>query len=140
MKQILETDVPGKPIAQGSMKSYGGRRIVHSNARELTQWRQAVAWTLRTQYRGEPLDEPIAVHAVFRLQRPKTVKREYPTTPPDLDKLQRAIGDAITESGIVKDDSRIIEWRTVKRYVEWETAPGVAIYIYTMAEEDSNEQ
>ncbi len=43
-----------------------------------------------------------------------------PTQPPDLDKLVRAIGDALTDAGVWLDDAQVVGWSAWKR----RTAPG----------------
>lgn len=71
---------------------------------------------------------PLTVHATFTFPRPKAHYRtgknasllrddapEYHTSAPDLDKLQRALGDAMT--GVVyRDDKQIAQWAVVKVY------------------------
>ena len=37
-------------------------------------------------------------------------------TAPDLDKLCRAIGDALTQSGVLRDDALIAEWVARKQW------------------------
>ena len=60
-----------------------------------------------------PLGPYVAISAVFQMPKPKTTKYpDYPGGTPDLDKLQRAVGDALTASGIVEDDARIVRWHT----------------------------
>jgi hypothetical protein len=39
-----------------------------------------------------------------------------PSRPPDVDKLQRAIGDALTKSKVITDDARIVQWVAGKRW------------------------
>ena len=63
-----------------------------------------------------PKPVPVSVRVDFYLPRPKTVKRQYPTVPPDVDKLLRSTLDGITESGIIEDDAQIIEAYTRKMY------------------------
>ncbi|HCG2982404.1 RusA family crossover junction endodeoxyribonuclease [Corynebacterium striatum] len=42
--------------------------------------------------------------------------RSSPSTPPDADKLCRALGDALTMAGVIKDDARITTWHATKKY------------------------
>ena len=37
-------------------------------------------------------------------------------TAPDLDKLCRALGDALTQSGVLRDDALIVEWVARKQW------------------------
>mgnify|MGYP000482845664 FL=1 len=76
------------------------------------------------------IEGPIYVAAHFYIARPKTNKRLYPTTKPDLDKLTRAIGDCLTKAMIIQDDSYVIEWNARKSYAD--TMPtGVLLTIET---------
>jgi Holliday junction resolvase RusA-like endonuclease len=67
---------------------------------------------------------------MFFMPRGKTVKREMPTVPPDLDKLIRAINDSATDAGIIEDDSQVIEIVAYKFY-EAENLPIGALITYS---------
>lgn len=67
------------------------------------------------------LDTPITVRVVFLLPRPKSVSlasRPWPTVAPDVDKLARCLLDALTDSGLIKDDSRVIHLDARKHYAD----------------------
>lgn len=113
--------IPGEPIPQGS-KSVNRRtgRMFDANSR-LKAWRKeaGVALQLYTgTYFGawEPFDGALHIDVTFYLPRGKTVTRELPSVKPDLDKLQRALGDVLTIAGIIADDARITRWSPRKRY------------------------
>ena len=108
--------VLGQPVPQGSMKHVGGGRIV-SKSPKLKEWREKIAQVVREQA-GEPAHRsPVSVTAVFVFNKPKTVQRDRPTVPPDLDTLQRALGDAISiDAKYLTDDSQIVEWHSEKVY------------------------
>ncbi|WP_250504872.1 RusA family crossover junction endodeoxyribonuclease [Bowdeniella massiliensis] len=125
--------VGGTPIPQGSLTIYGRGQYAHTQP-GLAAWRDRVRYctldALRRNGWTLPYDGPVAVSVTFHLPRPKSVKRPWPSVKPDLDKLQRAIGDALaprTGPKILTEDSRIIEWHSYKRYAEGE--PGVLITI-----------
>ena len=114
---MLTLWVPGTPVQQGSLIARliwaGGKphAVLHSHASaDLKRWRKIVAEAVRAT--GHPEVGPyVAVAATFHMPKPRTTKYpDYPAGTPDLDKLQRAIGDALTESGIVADDARIVRW------------------------------
>ena len=76
------------------------------------------------------------VQAVFCLPRPKSVRGVIPTSKSsyDLDKLCRALGDALEGAGVLKNDSRITTWHARKRYAEADSngpaITGVFLRIY----------
>ena len=115
--------IPGECIPQGSHSV--NRRTGHlfeANAR-LKAWRKEAAVHL-DQHIGtwfgawEPFDGPLHVDVTFYLPRGRTVTRELPSVKPDLDKLQRALGDILTIAGIITDDARVTRWSPRKRYGE----------------------
>lgn len=131
--------VPGEPITEGSVRTFtsGQRTIVtHDRGRKLEWWRIRVAHAAEKAAKRadwEPrYDGPVAVTATFLLPRPKSVpkSRLLPHTKPDLDKLARAIGDALApykRPGVLRDDSRIVDWVLLKRYARSE--PGVHVEV-----------
>lgn len=132
--------VPGKPETQGSTRCFtppGSRKpvIVHDNPR-LGAWRTAVTFLVKhaaNKARWDtPLDEPVEVIAEFYLQPPKRPRFELPAVKPDLDKLQRAIGDALG-NGILRDDSRIVHWNVWKHYG---TEQGVKLTLTRLTQEE----
>ncbi|QWY79707.1 RusA-like Holliday junction resolvase [Arthrobacter phage Persistence] len=121
--------VHGTPAAQGSKKHVGGGRMVEMD-KKLPSWRAAVeaAARLATGPGWAPLDGPLKVSGHVSLRKPNTTK--FPTAPagvPDLDKLQRAIGDALTKAGTIKDDARIVHWDIRKVWAD--NVPGANLTI-----------
>lgn len=126
--------VPGVPETEGSTKAWVGKSraiVVHDNPR-LHAWRTAVTRAARAAANAagwEPKwDGPVSVAVTFRLPRPKSApkSRTLPWVRPDLDKLQRAVGDALAPrldpAPLLTEDSRIVHWDARKVYVEWEPA------------------
>jgi len=70
------------------------------------------------------------------LPRPKSIpksQRLSPIVPPDLDKLLRAIGDAVGQSGLIwGDDSQIVEISARKHYAD-NRQPGAVILIKSLS-------
>lgn len=68
--------------------------------------------------RRKLIDGPVSVSATFYLARQTSRPHEiYPDRKPDLDKLCRALGDAL-EGVILTQDSRIIRWYARKLYTD----------------------
>ncbi len=105
--------VDGLPVTQGSMKIINNR-VVHNKGSQLAAWRSAVALTAR-QNGARPLTEPIEINIKFCLPKPRTVKRQYPSVAPDLDKLIRAVLDGLTAIAYI-DDGQVVVIRAEKAY------------------------
>ena len=129
--------VTGEPIGQGNIRHLGkGRPAVHQNAKRLKPWREAITAQTRAQMAEQkiaPFDGPVNLFAVFWMPRGKTVKREQHTVRPDIDHLGRALCDAITASGAVRDDSQIITMTLHKAYETPEKPPGVGFFLEAVA-------
>lgn len=134
--------VTGLPIAQGSMSAFPTRsgRIVVTDQKgpNLKSWRTQVANAARQAHDGEPFDGPVSVSIAFVLPRPKKHYRTgrfahllrpdaptWHTTKPDIDKLERAILDALTQSGTIHDDAQVARLNATKTYGD----PGAGINI-----------
>jgi len=121
----------GEPAPQGSKKHVGNGRFVEAS-KKLKPWRAAVAdavFRVWAQDGSRVFDTPVVVYATFYIPRPKSVRRLLPSVPPDLDKLQRSLGDALSvDAGVLADDSLIVKWVAEKRYAD-EHEPGVVCRI-----------
>jgi crossover junction endodeoxyribonuclease RusA len=121
----------GAPATQGSKKAFlRGKKIVMVEMDEkLPGWRATVesAARLAAGPKWDTIDSAVSISGEIRLLKPQTTK--YPASPagtPDLDKLQRAIGDALTKAAVIKDDARITHWNIRKT---WADLPGMDITI-----------
>ena len=126
-------NVFGLPAPQGSKRIFNGR-LVEASSVKLNKWRKeitSVASTYLHENGWEPFDGPVQLRITFYLPRPKTVKRDLPTVPPDLDKLIRAVGDGLTDSQIWKDDSLVVSLVCEKVYAD-EREPGAEIEIHSV--------
>lgn len=127
----------GNAVPQGSIARtpHGAK---HSNEKTLLPWRNTVAAAAVRALAGQPASAaPLVVELLFFVARPKghygtgrnletlrPAAPTFPTTNPDLDKLTRAVLDALT--GIVyRDDAQVIDVAASKRY----GSPGVHVWI-----------
>lgn len=115
MTRQLRIVAHGAPATQGSKKGFiRGRKVVLVEMDEkLPAWRSAVeaAARLAAGPAWETIDGAVSIKGEIRLRKPKTTKYpNQPAGPPDTDKLQRAIGDALTKSRVITDDARIVHW------------------------------
>ncbi len=133
----LTVTVLGVPVPQGSMKSLGPRRMVHSNAEKLRPWRDTVAWHVRDAMAGRPpLGGPLEVRATFVLPRPPSAprKRWAPEKKPDIDKLLRAALDAATVGGAWVDDAQVVDVSARKRYSTPTLLPQLQLLVVNLAD------
>jgi len=125
--------VEGVPVPQGSFRHVGNGRIISANPK-LNAWRDTIAQQIAQQTAHRLIEAPIRLQLVFTLPRPKSVpigRRATPTTKPDLDKLTRAVMDAISLERycqVIKDDSLVTDLHAAKRYAD-HTPAGVTIMI-----------
>jgi Holliday junction resolvase RusA-like endonuclease len=122
---VISFDVEGHPVTQGSMKIINGR-VLHSRGEALILWRTMVALAAR-RAGAFPVPNPVEMTIEFRLARPKTVKRNLPYVAPDLDKLIRAVLDALTGIAYV-DDGQVVSITSSKVYGE----PGVSVSVVSL--------
>lgn len=136
---MITFTVDGDPQTKGSAKAFKhrttGRIIVQNDNAKCRAWSACVAWKAKAAMNGTGrvgptiLAVPVRVVAEFRIARPQRTKLAVPAL--DLDKLARALGDALT--GIVYvDDKQIAEWRLTKRWCARDEAPGVAVQVEAM--------
>ena len=132
--------VAGVPKPKGSMRAFvrEGRPIVTSDNPGVSGWQQTIGWSAVEATRaattsaiaGVPFPtDPVRVTLRFELPRPTTTpRRAEPTTKPDLDKLTRAVFDALT--GVLwTDDAQVCWLEARKRYITAGGVPGVHVTV-----------
>jgi crossover junction endodeoxyribonuclease RusA len=143
----LAVFIPGSPAPQGS-KSFMGTfrgKSGRMHAKMVESSKKAPAW--RTDVRAGLLDDddqpkayfdgPVHVELEFIMPRPaSTPKRVTPPAvkKPDLDKLQRAVFDAIGSAGVWRDDSQVTSVQATKRLAGIGETPGLHLFITTAME------
>lgn len=111
----------GRALPQGSKNAFktGNRVVLVEASKGLKPWRSVVALCAKEAMLDVQdmslIEGAVSVELLFQFVPGKTVKRKHMTTKPDVDKLSRAILDALT--GVVwKDDSQVVELRARKTY------------------------
>jgi crossover junction endodeoxyribonuclease RusA len=153
MREICQFDVFGMPAPQGSKKFVGtnkaGRGALVESSKKVRPWRQdvkaAAVMARETLWLAAavgtdpcPLDGPLWVSMVFTMPKPASAPKRRQTWPdkkPDLSKLARSTEDALVDAGLIKDDSRIVEYVRLAKVFPGEDkdalrSPGVSITIY----------
>jgi crossover junction endodeoxyribonuclease RusA len=107
-----------------------GNGILIESSKRVGPWRAVVALTVGEQTTSV-LDGPVRIELQFVMPRPKaTPKRSTPPAvkKPDLDKLTRAVLDAITGVSY-RDDSQVVDLVASKRIAELGEPPGLALTV-----------
>lgn len=124
--------IPGDPATQGSKRQVRGGQMVESDPK-LKPWRLTAIHQLSeaATEAGFPagFDGPVAVEATYYFTRPsshygtgrnsgqlKESAPEWKSTKPDVDKMDRALLDALTQSGVLRDDARVVSLFSKKLY------------------------
>lgn len=143
----LVVAVPGVPVPQGSKRigraGKNGRPIlIDDNDEKLAAWRETVALLSRRAWAGRaPLAVPVWAQLTFYMPRPaghygtgrnagllKDSAPLWPAVKPDVDKLTRAVFDALTTAGVWKDDSLCVGVSAWKSYADARPA-GLALSV-----------
>lgn len=137
----LDLFVPGDPIPQGSKKAFAnkktGRIVVVEDNKRTRPWRSEVISALQVQWdEREALPGPVWVRLRFYVTRPlghfgaHGLLPSAPAFPAgsriDIDKLERTVLDALTQSGVLRDDGQVVVLKSGKFYAE---RPGVEIRV-----------
>jgi len=131
---ILTCTIPGQPEQQGSKRSLGPGRPMLDDNKRLKPWRADAIAHLQEAMTAQGIGQfigPVRVSATFAYGRPaghygsgknvsvlKAMAPSWKSTAPDLDKLARALGDALTQAGTVRDDALIVSWNIDKVWAE----------------------
>lgn len=121
-KLLLDFVVFGDAVPQGSMSNYGHGRVTHSKREKLMDWRRTIQVALQMkgyQFKDALVKGPVAIRAIFYATRPSSAPKKaiYKRTAPDLDKLCRALGDAL-EGTVLQNDSIVVIWHAAKLYTD----------------------
>ena len=112
--------VKTKPVTQGSVTAIpvnGKARIIHNHSKELYEQR-ALIQSLYHEADGVKYEDAVEINITFAFIRPKSVsakKRPYVIVKPDIDKLERAVLDALTHHAY-DDDSQVVKLTANKIY------------------------
>lgn len=124
--------VEGTPAPQGSkVRTRFGMR---ESSKRVKPWRDLVhAAAIRAGDDASllgPLTPPYRVEMWFFISKPRTTRAKHPVAPTigDLDKLTRAVGDALTSAGLIEDDRHIIKLVAEKAWAVGEK-PGVIVRV-----------
>lgn len=125
--------VPGKAAPQGSKKGFviNGKAILVDASEGNKAWRKLVTETIKADQDYIRYSGPVNVSLTFWMEKAKSNKTKHMAQKPDIDKLSRSVLDAMTDSEIIEDDSRVIYLTVTKRWAEPDDyMPGVLIHVW----------
>lgn len=145
-ERLVTFYVSGAPVPQGSVVAHAARRkdgshygVVHyAVGTKLHAWRRAISVAARAEWGDELTFHPVRLEMMFHMARPlkhfigleRTLRRQYadavPDGTPDVDKLARAVMDALTDV-VYGDDSQVTTLHAQKRYSD--ALPGLTVTI-----------
>lgn len=137
---LVAVVIPGTPKPQGSLRPVTSRstgRLFVKHPAGMRDYREFVASALgRERAVGSAHSGPVSATATFAFPRPvghwrpanrrrpvRELRETAPAYPigraiPDLDKLQRLLGDALQLGGVLVDDGQIVEWQVDKVWTD----------------------
>ena len=139
---LLHFIAVGEPAPKGSTRAFvrAGRAIVTATNKRTKPWEATVAHAA-IEAGARQVEGPVSVLLDFYFTRPvghfgkrglRASAPAYPAVKPDLDKLTRAVLDALT--GVCwRDDSRVVSIRATKRYAIPDEFAGVAVTVLEAA-------
>mgnify|MGYP000706368365 CR=1 FL=1 len=124
--------IAGKATPQGSKKGFviNNRAVLVDASEGNKAWRKHVSDRIREHADYIRYSGPVHVTVVFYMKKAKSNRTQFMMQKPDIDKLCRSVLDAITDSEMIEDDSRVT---SLTAYKHWETddmPPGVYIRIH----------
>jgi Holliday junction resolvase RusA-like endonuclease len=133
-------EVGGVPAPKGSKvrTRYGMRE----SSKRVKPWEELVVAAVMQQMDAEflfaPLAPPYRVEVAFFFRKPRTSRARYPVAPTigDLDKLERSVGDPLTQAGLIEDDRHIVKWVAEKAWAGPAETPGAVISVYSIEEDE----
>ena len=125
----LDFFVAGVPAAQGSKRHVGGGKMIESS-KSLAPWRATIiSEAVQANTEKVRLTGPINLGLTFYFPRPvshygtgrnagklKPLVSPYKSSRPDIEKLCRAVCDALVQSGALQDDGQVVILHAKKLY------------------------
>lgn len=146
---LLDVTIPGEPVGKGRPR-FG---VVAGQARAFTPkktstWEGNAAALLANHWHIGPLDEPVTVTVYAVGARPKgqipsprklvadpsLARRLWRVTKPDGDNVLKCVGDALVDAGVLRDDTRIVDWRCFSLVAALDEGPSVRIVLERASE------
>lgn len=135
-----EVWVAGHPKTKGSL-DFVTKTHVRESVSGSDHWRKLVAQQLRVAHGGRPPFEGRAGVRILSYLQPSRLALErgpeswiLGRTSGDVDKLGRNVLDALTDSGMIKDDAQVWDLMSCKRLAMPGMLPGQKIQVWAIPE------
>ena len=131
----MKFTLDGDPVAHRFEIVEKGEHSSLKKTKKYAAWREDLGWQVLNIKNRLGLVQfkkgtPLGISLTFRFTRPKSVKRKYPTVPPDLNNIIKPIEDAC-KGILIHDDKDIVEYgRTRKLYCEPGEPPGITVTLW----------
>jgi Holliday junction resolvase RusA-like endonuclease len=127
--------ISGKATPQGSKKAFviNNRAVLVDASGGNKEWRKKVTDAVKAHEQYIRYKGAVNVKMSFYMEKAKSNKTGFMMQKPDIDKLARSVLDALTDSEIIEDDSRVVHLTCSKTWAEEQ--PGVLI---TISQEKQN--
>ena len=128
----------GEPVAHRYEIVQKGKHASLKKTDKYAAWRDDLGWqvlSIKSRLRLVQFKKgtPLGISFTFRFTRPKSVKRKYPTVPPDLNNIIKPIEDAM-KGILIHDDKDIVEYgRTRKLYCAPGEPPGISVTLWEIS-------
>lgn len=141
----LSVFVPGHPAPQGSKRFLGvkgGKGVTVESSKKVAPWRadirEKVAEKVSDDLIQFPRGRAVTVDLVFVMPRPASTSKRF-TPPavkrPDVDKLARAVLDALSSAELWVDDSQVTRLVAAKRLAQIGERSGCHIQVTDSADQ-----
>lgn len=141
---MIEIRVDGKPKGQPRPRAFsrGGHAAVYDPG-TAEGWKALIAQAARVVLPETPHEGPVSVVITYNMPRPKRLMRKKDVdrclphlSRPDIDNLNKAVIDALTQIGMWRDDCQVCAITACKQYHAKSGKPGAEIRINTGEEHE----
>jgi len=139
---MLDVLLLGAPHGKGAGRavSFGGRTRVVTPSKT-RHWMVGAALMFGDAWPFAPLDRPVALHIEAVMPRPKRLLRKkdppgrlWCPTKPDWDNIGKAVGDALTAAGVLRDDVLVVDAQVRTLYAARDEGPSVRVLLFDVGE------
>lgn len=123
-RYTFEFQTPPQAQERGRIGKFGNIYIPQKSQ----NFKASIKSEIDKAWKLEPLHDDLYVEITFRFERPKSVKRPYPSVKPDVDNCTKILLDALNKK-LWHDDSIIIGLMAMKVY---SAIPGIDLNVYVL--------